>query len=87
VLHSFFLCKRLQFSVDLCILVNGIVTENVALVVVDVHRQAVSFGFASHSTEENVMFIERIATRVLLADKTLGLVLLEYALHYAYLQT
>jgi hypothetical protein len=44
----------LQLVVDFCVSVNGVLTEDMALAMMDIYRQAVLFGFVSQSTEKYV---------------------------------
>jgi hypothetical protein len=59
-----------------------VLSEDVALVMVDIHCQAVSLGLAPQCSTEDMMLVQRISARVLFTDKALGFILLKNAISH-----
>jgi hypothetical protein len=62
--------------------VNGSSTEDVALVVVQIHRETVFFRFASLRSVEHVVPVQRIAARISAAQEALCFIALNNTFHF-----
>jgi hypothetical protein len=79
--HGFFLPVLVQRQHRLGVFMYGVLSEDVALVMVDIHCQAVSLGLASQSPTKTMVLVQWVSAGVLLADEAFRLVFLQDAFH------